>query len=216
LFEKLMRSSQSHGDVEQSELADGRSATGVGMNLVELALRIKQLRIDKRMTIEQLAAKTGLTRSWLSKVENFRVTPSLPALFKIANNLGITLAELVEGLDQGPELCLVRNGEGHPVDRDPSPDNDTTYHSLAHERSGRAMDPFLLEIPPGGGRANCLPHDGEEYLMVLKGRPAFTYGEQTVHLEAGDSLYFNGSTPHRVFNPGDDAASVLCVFFVSS
>ena len=124
-----------------------------GVNLVELAQRIKQKRLEQRLTIEQLAASTGLTRSWLSKVENFRVTPSLPALFKIANNLGLTLAELVEGIEQTPGLCIVRRGEGKQVDRDPSTTNNVVYESLAHDRTARAMEPFLLSIPPRGGEA---------------------------------------------------------------
>jgi transcriptional regulator with XRE-family HTH domain len=167
------------------------------------------------MTIEQLAASTGLTRSWLSKVENFRVTPSLPALFKIASNLGITLAELVEGLEEAPDLCLVRSGEGQTIDRDPSPQNNTTYQSLAHGRTSRAMDPFLLTIPGKGGRKECLPHDGEEFLFVVEGEVAFDYDNSTELLQTGDSVYLNGSTPHRVYNPTDQPARVLCVFFAN-
>ncbi len=63
----------------------------LNMNLVELAQRIKARRLDRRLTIEDVAAQAGLTRSWLSKVENFRVTPSLPALGKIA--FGVSLLE---------------------------------------------------------------------------------------------------------------------------
>ncbi|QDU57041.1 helix-turn-helix domain-containing protein [Aeoliella mucimassa] len=187
----------------------------VGMNLVELAQRIKQLRMEKRLTIEQLATRTGLTRSWLSKVENFRVTPSLPALFKIAADLEVRLSELVEGLDQCPELCLVRRDEGKVIDRDPSPENNTKYESMAHPRQTRAMDPFLLTIPAHGGRQQSLTHEGEEYLMVLEGKARFYYGDETYELDSGDSLYFDGSTPHRVENPFDETAKVLCVFCVS-
>ncbi len=168
------------------------------------------------MTIEQLAAGTGLTRSWLSKVENFRVTPSLPALFKIAASLGTPLSELVEGLEDGPELCIVRKGEGKEFDRDPSPDNDIRYESLAHRRQSRAMEPFLLTIPPKGGRAQLLPHDGEEFLMVISGEASFDYGDDKFVMGEGDCLYFNGSTPHRVYNLSDCVAEVLCVFFVSN
>ena len=65
------------------------------MNLVELAQRIKSRRLDQRLTIEEVAAQAGLTRSWLSKVENFRVTPSLPALGGIAKALGVRPRDLL-------------------------------------------------------------------------------------------------------------------------
>lgn len=195
--------------------AGPRGRGRVGMNLVELAQRIKQLRQERRLTIEQLAAGTGLTRSWLSKVENFRVTPSLPALFQIANSLGVTVAQLVEGLEEAPELCVVRNGEGLAIDRDPSPRNNTRYFSLAHHRLARNMDPFLLKLPPGGGREQCLSHEGEEFLTVLQGGVTFEFGAERVELQQGDSLYFDGSTPHRVFNPHAEPAEVVCVFLAA-
>ncbi len=97
------------------------------MNLVELAQRIRSLRLDRRMTLEQVASQTGLTQSWLSKVENFRVTPSLPALAKIAAALRITLSELVEGLDQRPRLILVKKDERKVVHRDPSESSTVVY-----------------------------------------------------------------------------------------
>ena len=207
--------------IESSRTADGaihksqENAGGAGGNLVELAQRIKAKRIERRLTIEQLAAATGLTRSWLSKVENFRVTPSLAALFKIAANLGVPLSELVEGLDEGPEICVVRKGEGRVVDRDSSAENAIRYESLAHRRQARAMEPFLLTIPPNTSRSQLLPHDGEEFLLVIDGQATFDYGDDTYLLNRGDCLYFDGSTPHRVGNNTNETAQVLCVFYVS-
>ena len=204
-------------DSSQNDNGPGKSAKEPGgVNLVELAQRIKKKRLEQQLTIEQLAAKTGLTRSWLSKVENFRVTPSLPSLFKIASNLGVPVAELIEGIEETPGMCIVRQGEGKHVDRDPSPQNDIYYESLAYDRKSHAMEPFLLTIPPRGGRSESLPHDGEEFLMVLSGQAAIDYGEERIELEEGDCLYFNGSTPHRIYNPHDNQARVLCVFYVAS
>ena len=108
------------------------------MNLVELAQRIRTLRLDRRLTLEEVASHTGLTRSWLSEVENFRVTPSLPALAL----LGLTTVELVEGLDEKPQLVIVRKNDRQIVERDKSSKNTPIYESLAHKRPNRAMDPF--------------------------------------------------------------------------
>lgn len=121
------------------------------MNLVELAQRIRKHRLDKRLTLEDVATRSGLTRSWLSKVENFRITPSLPALGQIASALSVTVAELVEGLDAKPTLIKVAKDERKIVDRDKSETNTAVYESLAHKRPNRSMDPFLLTIPAGVG-----------------------------------------------------------------
>jgi transcriptional regulator with XRE-family HTH domain len=182
------------------------------MNLVELAQRIKKFRIDRRLTLNEVALRTGLTRSWLSKVENFRVTPSLPALGHIAEALGVTVSQLVEGLERKPELIVTRKGEGEKIFRD-HPKSKAVYESLAHQHTARKMDPFLLKIPPGDVHRAALPHEGEEFLMVLSGQIDFEYDQQTYSLRKGDSLYFNATVRHRVLNNHKTAAEAICVFF---
>jgi transcriptional regulator with XRE-family HTH domain len=181
------------------------------MNLVELADRIKTVRLDQRLTLQQVASRTGLTRSWLSKVENFRVTPSLPALAQIADALGVTVAKLLDGLEKQPNLVLTRKGERKAIYRD-HPRSKATYESLAHERTGRKMDPFILKIPPGDVHRAAKPHEGEEFLLVLVGQIDFEYGNETHVLHKGDSLYFNAVVKHRILNRGATPAEVLCVF----
>jgi transcriptional regulator with XRE-family HTH domain len=182
------------------------------MNLVELAQRIKNLRLDKRMTLEQVASKTGLTRSWLSKVENFRVTPSLSALGQIAFALGVPIAQLVDGLDDKPELIVIRRADRKVVERDRE-QSKTVYESLAYKRAERAMDPFLLTVPAGDIGRQPMGHEGEEFLMVMSGQVEFRYGEENHALNAGDCLYFDGSTKHCLTNPHEIPAQVLCVFY---
>ncbi len=181
------------------------------MNLVELAQRIRQFRVQRNLTLEEVAQGSGLTRSWLSKVENFRVTPSLPALGRIAQSLGVSIATLVEGLDQKPKLVCVRSDDRLLVERD-RPNSTIVYESLAHQRSRRAMDPFVLTVPPGVARKEALAHEGEEFLMVLSGKVDFEYGEQHLKLKNGDCLYFDAEEKHRLINPYKREAKVLCVF----
>lgn len=181
------------------------------MNLVELAQRIKNLRLDRRLTLEQVASRAGLTRSWLSKVENFRVTPSLSALGQIAEALGVTVSELVEGLDRKPQIVIIHKDERKVVERDTNSSN-IIYESLAHKRADRVMDPFLLTVPAGGQRREALAHEGEEFLILLSGRVDLHYDGDVYHLTAGDSLYFDARAEHRLANPFPDPAQVLCVF----
>jgi transcriptional regulator with XRE-family HTH domain len=182
------------------------------MNLVELAQRIRTHRLDQRLTLEEVAARTGLTRSWLSKVENFRVTPSLPALGQIATALGVTVADLVTGLDEKPTLVMVRKNDRQVIQRDNSRQNTTVYESLAHKRPSRMMDPFLLTVPAGASREEALPHEGEEFLMVQHGSIDFEYDSEKQTLRTGDCLYFDSNIPHRIINPYRRDATVLCVF----
>jgi transcriptional regulator with XRE-family HTH domain len=181
------------------------------MNLVELAQRIKRKRLERELTLEQVATKTGQTRSWLSKVENFRLTPSLPALARVADALDVTLSELVEGLDRKPEIAVVRVSDRLVVERD-RPSSETTYESLGHKRPSRVMDPFLLTVPPGASRRDAMAHEGEEFLIVMEGTVDLEYRGERLHLDAGDAAYFDANAEHRLLNPGEEPAKVLCVF----
>lgn len=181
------------------------------MNLVELAQRLRQARLDKNLTLDEVAAASGVGKGILSKVENFRVTPTLPTLAKLCEALGIKLSTLLDGLDARPRLSVVRKGERKAVERDRTQSN-IDYESLAHRRADRAMDPFELRVPAHGGRVEAMPHEGEEFLLVLEGRVSFEFDKEVYHLEAGDSLYFDADTNHRLFNDTDHDARVLCVF----
>lgn len=181
------------------------------MNLVELGQRISHLRKQQNLTLDEVASRTGLTRSWLSKVENFRITPSLQSLSLIAQALGTTVADLVAGLDQKPTLVVVRVSDRKVVERD-RPESNIVYESLAHKRHNRTMDPFLLTVPPGETSRAAMPHEGEEFLMLLSGKVTFEHGQEALELVEGDCLYFDAAIPHRLLNRHKQPARVLCVF----
>ena len=75
-----------------------------------------------------------------------------------------------------------------------------------------AMEPHLFRVRPGGGSGESYAHEGEEFLHVLRGEfELLLHNEGRYHLKAGDSLYFQSSTPHRWKNPGRAEAWVLWV-----
>lgn len=179
------------------------------MNTVELAIRIKALRRARKMTLADLARATGLTESMMSKIENFRVTPSLPAVAAVAAALGTTLADLFRGLDAHPQITVVRAEERRKLQRDDSP---WTYYALTSERADRKVDPFLLEIPPGRQREQSDAHEGDEFMFLLEGRLDFQYGGKTYPLSPGDSVYHDGSVKHNLVNAADGTARILVLF----
>ncbi|WP_367874265.1 cupin domain-containing protein [Luteolibacter sp. Populi] len=181
------------------------------MNLVELASRIKAARLARGYTLDRVAELSGLGKGLLSKVENFRVTPSLPTLAKFCEALGLSISELLEGLDEKPKLSIVRTNERKEIERDRD-QSDINYFALAHGRPDRNMDPFVLEVPAGGGRREAMPHEGEEFLIVLNGAISFEYNGEVHTLKEGDAAYFDAEVDHRVFNPGGKDARILCVF----
>lgn len=180
------------------------------MSLVALARSIKERRIALNFTLEQVASRTGLTRSTLSKVENFRVTPSLPALAKIAEALETTVSELTRGVGEPSEISIVPKGKGVRLERD-RPKTGIIYELLAHESTG-AMETLLITIPDASEREEPTSHEGEEFLYVVKGQVCLRYDDQTYDLSEGDSAHFNANIPHSITNRGETPATVLCTY----
>ncbi|MDG1358651.1 MAG: cupin domain-containing protein [Akkermansiaceae bacterium] len=181
------------------------------INLIELAMRIKSARKEKGMTLDVLSSRSGVAKGIISKVENFRVTPSLPSIVNIAAALKIPLTELFKGLDKAAETCVVRKSEIKHIERNEE-DSNIEYYDLANPRPNRRMDPLELIIPPGGGRTTAMTHEGEEFLRVLEGQVTIHLNDEEHLLGSGDSIYFDAEIPHNVTNDGKIEARVLCVF----
>lgn len=180
------------------------------MNLDYLAQRIREFRRKRGMTLEQLAERSQLTQSVLSKVENSRVTPSLAALSRISEALGVTLADLVSGIDEQRRMLVVRRKERPVAERDRS-NPSFVYRSLAPTRRTKLMEPYILEIPPGKPREDLQSHEGEELLLVLKGTVDLECGNEECRLAAGDAVYLEATEKHRISNPSNTLAQVLFV-----
>lgn len=182
------------------------------MNLLEPSQRIPALRLVKGLTLEQVSTWADATRSWLSKVENFRITPSLPARGEIAVALETTVSELVVDLDLRQNLSIIRSDERQIIERD-RPTSTMRYESLGYSHENRLMDPFLVSLPCGNSQRGAMAHEGEEFLHVLAGRIDLEYDQGLHHLATGDTAYFDATHKHRLINSDPEIeAKIICVF----
>jgi transcriptional regulator with XRE-family HTH domain len=179
------------------------------MNLVALALRLRTLRTEKSMTLDELARHSGLTASMLCKIENFRVTPSLPAIGAIAKALGVTLSALFTDIEDPPEVEVIRAKERKHLKRDDAP---WDYYALLSNQSNYRVEPFIVEVPPGKPARPKKSHEGDEFMFMLSGTLDFVHGEKTYRLNQGDSTYSNGNVEHTLINPTQKPASILVVY----
>lgn len=180
------------------------------METLDLALNLKRLRLKQGLTLDRLAEATGATKGLLSQIENFRVLPSIPMLYKLAAALQVAPADLL--MPPSPSVPWVHTpaGAGETVERE-FPESGFLYQALARNKTGKLMEPFLLTIPPGSVRPPVTTA-GDEYLYLVKGRLTFHLGDETIPLKTGDSLYFDGRIPHTPKNPGDGDAKLLVVY----
>ena len=184
------------------------------MNLLELSQTIRRVRQAQKMTLEVLAKRSGFSKGFISQVENFRTTPSLKALEKIAGALGVGIGDLFTGNNAGEEFSFSRLDEGEELERDDSDLHGIRYLALAYRQPGRKMDPFILEYTEAEPR-KLMFHDSEEFFAVLEGSlDYFIYDDlRPRRMNPGDTVYLKANIPHRaVLAPGCSRAKALVVY----
>lgn len=172
--------------------------------------RMAHLRARLGMTLDQLAARTGFTKGYLSKIENSRKVPPIGSLARIAQALHTDITELMHpaaGL-AASALCLVRANERLPVVRGGTAFG-YDYVSLADTKSNKRMEPFLFTFPSHIDKYVYFEHEGEEFIFILSGRVEWQAGSEKVILEPGDSVYFDSRLPHRGRALDGEASAVV-------
>ena len=179
--------------------------------------KIKQIREMKKVSIEELAVRSGMEIAMVQKIEREKNIPSLAPLIKIARALGARLGTFLDDSDSfGP--VVVRSGEHHKGARFTSQSSEAREHlnffSLAFDKAGRSMEPFIVDIEAGLQSDYMLSsHEGEEFIYVLEGEIEINYGKETYTLAKGDSIYLDSIVLHNVHAANQNSARILAVVY---
>jgi transcriptional regulator with XRE-family HTH domain len=174
---------------------------------VDVGERLQALRRYRRATLREIAQRSGLSESFLSQVERGRSSASIASLQRIAEALGVSMADLFEP-DGLPGPRVLRRDErpalsfgvlGRKLLLTPGP--------LHH------LEVFAGELEVGGSTgAEAYAHgDSEELFVVQSGTVELELGGEHFELERGDSIVYRSSTPHRVSNIGKALAEVMWI-----
>lgn len=158
---------------------------------------MRSVRESRHLTPESLAESCGLELRQLLALEEGNEVPALSPLGKVAHALGVRLGTFLDDNESwGPEIC--RKGQG--VKEGGRLARHLHFSSCAPHKPGRSMEPFVVEVDASQpGRLSS--HEGEEFLYVLSGSVEIGYGNQTYHLDEGDSIYFDSIVGHRICAP---------------
>lgn len=175
--------------------------------------RLRALRRQHELSLDQLAQRTGLTKSYLSKVERGLSEPSISTVLKLAQAYSVGVAQLV-GADtdeQDQSVSVVRHNQREKLVRGDQKAG-YIYEAIAGARHTKAMDPFIIYPPrEADARPVSQPHAGEEFMFVLTGTVHVSIGDQAFDLVVGDSIYFDSELPHRISTTSEENAKVLVV-----
>lgn len=178
--------------------AAGSTATIIGQ-------KIKKVRTDKKITLENIANETGFSIDHLKKIESGKVTPPVGALLQISRALkidsGILLKEEPSSLKDRIKAYTKRTDHYAY----------TTLTPGAENKHLKAFRVTLDAFQEHGGVG--YHHEGEEFTYVLSGKIEITVGEHVNKLETGDSLHFNSGIQHNLRNCGDATAELIVVVY---
>jgi len=179
--------------------------------------KIKSIRESKSITVEQIAERSRLTIDQIERIEANINVPSLAPLVKIARVLGVRLGTFLDDSENlGPVVCRKdEQPEGISFSSESANShNNLNFFALAQSKTGRHMEPFLIDIDSASKEEYELSHhEGEEFIFVLEGVVEITYGKSKYVINAGESIYYDSIVNHNVHAANDSKAKILAVVY---
>ncbi|MBQ2888066.1 MAG: helix-turn-helix transcriptional regulator [Firmicutes bacterium] len=171
---------------------------------MEIGKKIKRLRIQKGLTLEELASRSELTKGFLSQLERDLTSPSIATLNDIVEALGSTLGEFFK--EEKEEQLVFRKKDFFVDERE-----NCTINWIVPNTQKNEMEPILLELPQGGESFVMEPHSGEEFGYVLEGTVLLITGEKRNIVHKGETFYLSGKQGHYLKNEKKTTARVLWI-----
>lgn len=176
---------------------------------VMMGLQIRALRKAKRMSLQQLSDKCGLSVGLISQIERGLSSPSVKALRALVEALGVTVGWLFQheansGFENGG--VILRKEQRRRLSFN---DGDVTKELLTTRHDSELELLVVTVIPGGSSGPSSYTHEGDEGGVVLEGELRLWVEGVMYHLREGDSFGFASTRPHRFENPGSEVATVL-------
>ncbi len=176
-----------------------------GENL-EIGSKIKELRMQKALTQEELADRAELSKGFISQIERDLTSPSIATLIDILQCLGTNLEDFFA--NSSPEQVVFKREDYFEKE-------DTEYNNLIKwiipNAQKNIMEPILLSLKPGGSTYPDNPHEGEEFGYVLKGSITIILGNKSYKVKKGESFYYVASKTHYIKASGNYGAELIWV-----
>lgn len=175
----------------------------------KLGLKIRQFRRQKKITLIELSRMTSVAQATLSRIETGLMTGTVESHERIAEALGISLAQLYEGIDKRYERITYKSAVGGH--KTTAKTDDVRCELLTQEISKKKITPLFLTIASHGKSQTEQAERGvEKFFWLLEGSVKITVGETEYLLNPQDTLYFDGSIAHTIVNTGTKQAKLFC------
>nr|WP_289038814.1 XRE family transcriptional regulator [uncultured Allobacillus sp.] len=160
--------------------------------------KLRQLRIERGMTLKEVSEKTGLSISFISQVETNKSSITIESLMKIAEVFHVTPSYFFEREQQ---VTLKKNIAVHKQATAEKTKNIAfNYNDLSGDFPNRSLAPSLIHLEPRKESATPMPHNGEEFIYMLDGVLTIVFDEESIDVHPGESIHMKSSIPHNWMN----------------
>jgi transcriptional regulator with XRE-family HTH domain len=200
-------------NIDYFEDLTGDLAQPVGKDAASVGERIRILREQKQMSIEEVSKVTGFDGELLKQIEEGEIQPQLGTIIKLSKALDSAFSFLVSGEGTKP-YAVTRKNEQKAITRSSAGKGEKplySYKSLASEVRGRHMETFVVLLRQELDEEPSL-HQGEEFIFVLDGEVLLKIGDDQFELEPGDSVYYLSTVPHLISAKREKAAILAVIY----
>lgn len=177
--------------------------------------KIRQKRLQKKITMDQLAAEAGVTKGLVSQIENNRTVPSLSVLFSLIHALGENVKNFFEDLQENysHEPATIIRAAGLTTFQKEPVKGFQYKRIITKSVMSQTTDIVMLELKPGAARKQFIRTEAFECKYVLKGSVEYQVENTRYNLSAGDTIFFNGRLKHRLKNTAPTVTQLLVTYF---
>lgn len=192
-------------------LAATRPKTNITEDVSQLGGRVRQLRKERNLTLEEAGRLTGLAASTLSKIENDQMSPTFDVVQKLAQGFAIDITQLFSrksGQAAAGRRSITLAGAGRLM-----PAEGYAHRLLAAELTNKRILPFETTVTARSvSDIEWSNHDGEEFAYVLRGEICFmTEHYEPAILGVGDSVYIDSGMRHGCYTTSKEDAILLWI-----
>jgi DNA-binding transcriptional MerR regulator/mannose-6-phosphate isomerase-like protein (cupin superfamily) len=170
---------------------------------VTIGKQLRRLRLRRGLSLARVAESVGISVGFLSALERSHMSASVGTLRKLARFYKSNILDFFEPAERSSGV--VSPAKRKTLEAGPG----VRMELLAW--GDTVMEPHLFRIAPKAGSGESYSHEGEEFLYVLRGELQISVEEKEYRLKTGDSFYFESSSTHRWFNPGQSESLILWV-----
>lgn len=163
---------------------------------VAIARSVRDLRLQRGLTVADMAEHVGISKAMLSKIENAQTSCSLSTLAALARGLDVPVTSLFRGADTERQASFVKAGRGTRIVRNGSQAGHK-YQLLGTLRGEhKRLESLLVTLTASSKTYPLFQHPGTEFIYMLEGRMDYGHGHAVYRLTPGDSLQFDGEAAH--------------------